>query len=240
MSRAAPSRRRTYGTERMNALTDGLFAIVLTLLVLEIRIPEPTEPDARLVDELAETLPDVIAWIVSFLVLARIWVVHHTVTANMNRCHLRTLMFNFLLLGLVSLTPFTASLIAAHPPTSSLVRAFEFQLEGATAIFALQLGLVGLALGFFVAHVAKEPDVQIDDADDLTWHSRHHLWVLPAVAVVAAGLAELHHPLWAFGLLTGEFAVALLILARHGRKGHPETGEEVPPAEPADRRNVAG
>jgi uncharacterized membrane protein len=224
----------------MNALTDGLFAIVLTLLILEIGIPEPLEPDARLVDELVENLPDLIAWVVSFLVLARIWVVHHTVTANMSRCHLRTLMLNFLLLGLVSLTPFTASLIAAHPSTSSLVRAFEFQLDGATAVFALQLGLVGLALGLFVAHVAKEPDVQIDDAEDLTWHTRHHLWVLPTVAVVAAGLSELHHPLWAFAILTVEFAVALLILARHAQQGHPETGEKVPREEPADRRNVAG
>ncbi len=220
VSSTARFRRRTYGTERMNALTDGLFAIVLTLLILEIGIPEPVAPSARLVDELVENVPDLIAWIVSFLVLARIWVVHHTVTANMSRCQLRTLMLNFLLLGLVSLTPFTSSLIGAHPSSSSLVQAFEFQLEGATAVFALQLGLVGLALGLFVAHVAKEPNVLSDDAEDLTWHRRHHLWVLPTSAVVAAGLSVLHHPLTALAILTVELAVALLIAARHGRQGH--------------------
>ena len=215
-----PFRGRTYGTERMGALTDGLFAIVLTLLVLEIRIPEPLPPDAQLIDELVKGIPDMLAWIVSFVVLARIWVVHHAVTANLSRCHLGTIMLNFLLLGLVSLTPFTASLVAAHPSTSSLVRAFEFQLEGAIAIFALQLGLVGLALGLLVAHVVREADLQSDDAEDLTWLRRHHLWVLPTVAVAAAVLSVVHHPLTAFVILAVEFMVVLLLAVRQVRRAH--------------------
>jgi hypothetical protein len=118
------------------------------------------------------------------------------------------------------MTPFTASLISAHPASSSLSGAFEFQLEGAAAVFALQLGLVGLALGLFVAHVAKEPDVLADDAEDLTWHRRHHLWVLPTAALVAAGLSVAHHPLTAFAVLTVELAVAIVILARLSRQEH--------------------
>lgn len=199
----------------MNALSDGLFAIVLTLLVLELRLPEPPEPGERLLEEIGENLPDLVGWIVSFLVLARVWVVHQTVTASLTRCHLGTIMLNFLLLAAVSLTPFT----------SSLVGAYEFEDEWATAIFSVQLGLVGLALGLFAGHVARQPHLQSEDAEDLTWHWKHHAWVVPTIATVAAVLALAHHPLTAFALWTIESAAVLPLGIRYMARRHRVRGE---------------
>jgi uncharacterized membrane protein len=195
---------RTYRTDRLNALSDGLFAIVLTLLVLEIRLPEPPGPGEQLLSELAANAPDLVGWLVSFLVLARVWVVHHAVTASMERCHLGTIILNFGLLAAVSLTPFT----------SSLVGAYEFAQDWATAIFSIQLGLVGLALGLLAVHVAREPHLRSPEPEDLSWHWKHHLWVVPATAVVAATLAVAHHPLTAFGVWTLEFAAVLVLAVR--------------------------
>jgi uncharacterized membrane protein len=205
----------TYGTERLNALSDGVFAIVLTLLVLELRLPEPPLPGAQLFEELEDGLPDLASWLVSFFVLARVWTVHHAVTANMERCHGVTIVLNFVLLGLVSLTPFTASLVGTY----------EFHEERATIIFSLQLGLVGLALGLFARHVAQEPELRSAGARDLSWHWKHHVWVMPAVALIAAVIAAFDHPAAGLGVWGAEFVVVLALGLRSAWHSHHHKGE---------------
>jgi uncharacterized membrane protein len=170
---------RTYGTERLNALSDGVFAIVLTLLVLDLGLPEPPHPGHSLAHELGENIPDFLGWLVSFVVIARVWVVHHAITASMKRAHTGTLVLNFVLLGLISLTPFSSSLIGAY----------EFHEGLATAVFSFQLGLVCLVVGLLARHVHTEPRVRADDADDLSWHWRHHVRVVPVVAAGAVAIS---------------------------------------------------
>jgi uncharacterized membrane protein len=206
--------RRTYGIERLNGLTDGLFAIVLTLLVIDLGLPEPPRPGEEVADELADNLPDFIGWVISFVVIARVWAIHHLVTASMKRVHGGTLLINFVLLALISLTPFTSSLIGAY----------EFHVPLATAVFTAQLGLVCLAVGLLARHAHLDPAVRADDAADLRWHWRHHALLVPAVAAAGVGLSfvEPHLVLVLWG---GEFAlVVVLALRRQGTPGIPDPG----------------
>src|SRR5687767_4786574 len=86
--------------ERMSALSDGVFAIVLTLLVLELRLPERDESILAL---LRDDWRVFVAWLISFVLLARFWLVHNAITAGLRTCHTRTLALNFAVLSAVSL-----------------------------------------------------------------------------------------------------------------------------------------
>jgi uncharacterized membrane protein len=191
--------RRLFGVERLNALTDGLLAIVLTLLVLDLKLPEVADP-GHILDDLGDNYHDFIAWLISFMVIARFWVIHHGVTARMSRCHVGTLTLNFLFLGLVTLMPFTASLIGSY----------EVREPWATVSFALNLAAGSLVLGLFARHVTREQGLLADDTKrrELDWHRRHHLYVLPAVGFIAAGLAFVE-PLLAVALILGEFGAVV-------------------------------
>src|SRR5512145_3234135 len=72
----AASIRGAEGNERLNAFSDGVIAIAITLLVLEIKVPEHI-PDGGLVGLLPDLLPKLAGHIVSFIVLGIYWVGHH-------------------------------------------------------------------------------------------------------------------------------------------------------------------
>jgi uncharacterized membrane protein len=169
--------RPTYATERLGALSDGVFAIVLTLLVLDLKIPE--RPDqagaAELLADLEEQIPNFLAWLISFVLLARFWVVHHAVVASLARCDVVTFAWNFLVLGLVSLVPFAAGLIGSY----------EYDAL-AVSIFAITLGLTGLSLGLLARHAATATRLRrSDEFSDVQWHSTYHTTIVPAFALAS-------------------------------------------------------
>jgi uncharacterized membrane protein len=196
--------REFFGIERLNALSDGLFAIVLTLLVLELKLPDATV-SGSILDDLSDNYHSFIAWVISFLVIARFWVVHHGITARMSRCHIGTLVLNLAFLGVVSLMPFTASLIGSY----------EVREPWSTVSFALNLAAGSLVLGLFARHVTREQGLLADDTKrrELDWHRRHHLYVLPAVGAAAVALA-FAEPYLAIGLMLGEFIAVMAVGVR--------------------------
>ena len=191
--------RHLFGVERLNALTDGVLAIVLTLLVLDLKLPEVDDP-SQILDDLSDNYHDFIAWVISFIVIARFWVIHHGITARIGRCHVLTIALNFLFLGLVTLMPFTASLLGSY----------KIEEPWSTVFFATNMAAASFALGLFARHVVREPKLWHADTEkgELDWHLRHHLYVLPAVAVAAAGLAFVE-PYMAIGLILAEFGVVV-------------------------------
>ena len=86
-------------TQRVEALTDGVFAIVMTLLVLELSIPviSGTSAGTLLTHRLIEMWPKYLSYVVSFLVLGLWWLYHHGVFENINRVDGRLLYYNPLL-----------------------------------------------------------------------------------------------------------------------------------------------
>ena len=97
---------------RVMALSDGLFAIVLTLLVLDLK-PEPTA-SGQAYDALVELWPRLFAFFLTFLVGGSFWVAHHADLETL-RGHDRTcLWLNLMFLLPVSLLPFTTSLIGGN------------------------------------------------------------------------------------------------------------------------------
>jgi hypothetical protein len=64
---------RMYAPERLGALTDGVFAIALTLLVLDLKLPDPPPVDLTVGEILRADWHPFVGWIISFVVLARLW-----------------------------------------------------------------------------------------------------------------------------------------------------------------------
>jgi uncharacterized membrane protein len=99
-------------TSRMEAFSDGVFAIAITLLVLEIRVPAPGSDG--LGHALLAQWPSYAAFVVSFLTIGIIWINHHAMVRRLRIADHSILIWNLLLLMTVSALPFTTALMAAY------------------------------------------------------------------------------------------------------------------------------
>jgi TMEM175 potassium channel family protein len=101
--------------KRAEAFSDGVFAVAITLLALELRVPGGEGPLAH---RLLTIWPSYLAYVVSFLTIGIMWLNHHTMFAHIVRVDRALLMLNLLLLLLVAAVPFPTQLIgeelAAH------------------------------------------------------------------------------------------------------------------------------
>jgi uncharacterized membrane protein len=109
MDKQAMSSRRT------EAFSDGVFAIAITLLVLDLVVPSPQEAaEHGLGHALAHEWPAYFAYLVSFLVIGIIWVNHHTMFDKVRLVDRPVLFANLGLLLVVSLIPFPTRLLAEY------------------------------------------------------------------------------------------------------------------------------
>jgi uncharacterized membrane protein len=101
-----------YGTARMEAFSDGVFAIAITLLVLEIGLPPNANED--LLGAILAQWPSYLAFAVSFSTIGAIWIAHSAITEHLDRADPNLLRLNLLLLLVVSFLPFPTRLLAEH------------------------------------------------------------------------------------------------------------------------------
>jgi TMEM175 potassium channel family protein len=110
------------GMGRILALSDGVFAIAITLLILEIAVP-PTTGDADLSKALLGLWPRYLAYVLSFVVIARFWVTHHLAFRLIARYDAVLVWLNLLLLMFVAFLPFPTAVLGEHngsPPAAVL------------------------------------------------------------------------------------------------------------------------
>jgi uncharacterized membrane protein len=101
-------------TGRIEAFSDGVFAIAVTLLVLELKVPQLAEDagSAELWRALLGRWPSYAAYLVSFMTILIVWVNHHRLFNIINRSDSRFLFINGLLLLIVTTIPFPTALLA--------------------------------------------------------------------------------------------------------------------------------
>jgi TMEM175 potassium channel family protein len=138
--RAAPAAALT-DTRRLEAFSDGVFAIAITLLVLDLTVPGKQQAaDGGLAAALGRQWPAYSAYLVSFLIIGIIWVNHHTVFDNVRLVNRQVLFANLALLLFVSVLPFPTRLLA------------EYLTDGndshiAAAIYSATMLAIGLTYG---------------------------------------------------------------------------------------------
>lgn len=132
MGERTPEKGIAISKGRFEAFSDGVFAIAITLLVLELRPPDLAAPsDSTLVPALLSMWPDFLVYWASFATIGIVWFNHYALFHNARRITYTALIANLLLLSFVCFVPFTTLLIAR-----------EGMIPTATAFY----GLVLLAL----------------------------------------------------------------------------------------------
>jgi uncharacterized membrane protein len=128
-------------TGRLEAFSDGVFAVAITLLVLDIHPPAGAETSSGLFRALGDLWPHYAAYAVSFLVIGIVWVNHHAVLELIARVDRQLAFLNLLLLMTVALIPFATGLLADHLAHGGGAS------HAAAAAYSAVISLMGVAFG---------------------------------------------------------------------------------------------
>jgi uncharacterized membrane protein len=145
-----------FNKARVETFSDGIFAIIVTLLVLELKVPHIRDhgSPAELAMALKALLPKLSSWIISFLMVCVIWVNHHRLFEKMRTITHRIFWLNALLLLLCSLIPFPTALIGDYPENPV-----------ALSVFGVALALMALSFYLLRKGMAANPEVLREDTD---------------------------------------------------------------------------
>ncbi len=109
---------------RIEALTDGIFATVMTILVLGLRVPQLNVPESSLSREIVDLWPSILIYALSFVTLGLYWVGHHTQFHYVKHTDRVLLWINILFLLSIGFIPFSTSLFADYPWPPTAVRVY--------------------------------------------------------------------------------------------------------------------
>jgi uncharacterized membrane protein len=163
---------------RIGALSDGIFAFAATVLVVEIRIPDPAEihSQAELIAGLAALWPRLVAWLLSLMTLGIFWVGQQTHLAQASRADRDLTWLHFVFLAFVTALPFSTRLLAEY-----------HGYEAALLVYWLNIALCGVSLLGGVIYADRAGLLKADTPPHFTRAFTRR--VLVAQALYAAGAA---------------------------------------------------
>jgi uncharacterized membrane protein len=127
----------TPGTERIAAFSDGVIAIIITIMVLELRLPERAAEGDVWPGFLAPLAPKLAIYALSFLIVGALWVNHHQLLAVVRRATLPFMWMNLLLLFFMSLIPLATGFLGEHPQSARAVSSYALITALSSAVFGL-------------------------------------------------------------------------------------------------------
>lgn len=194
--------RESFGTGRLEAFSDGVFAIAITLLVLEISVPEADFD--HLWRGIADQWPSYLGYATSFLTIGGLWIAHHGIFRRLREADGQVLRLNILLLMLVAFLPYPTKLVAEAIDLASAERAATI-FYGANL---LAISLVQTLLWRYVAGRRELLEPGVGDAEVAQLMRR----IAPSTGfyVLALALSVLVPQVAAFGYL----AIAVLAVLR--------------------------
>ncbi len=101
-------------TGRVEAFSDGVFAIAITLLILDVHVPRDLPETTTLGEALLKQWPSYLGFLTSFALIGIMWINHHKLFTLIKRSNHLLLVFNALLLLGATVVPFTTSLLAEY------------------------------------------------------------------------------------------------------------------------------
>lgn len=164
---------------RIECLSDGVFAIVVTLLVLEFHIPalRVSGDSGELAAALKLLLPKFLSWVASFVYVCTFWVHHHDLLRKARSADPALIWLNNLLLLCQSFVPFPTALLGSYPDNALAV-----------CFFGVVLVLNSLSIIAIHVHIAKRLLKEGYDKKQERASSRRNL-IGPAIFATAAALA---------------------------------------------------
>jgi uncharacterized membrane protein len=191
----------------MEAFSDGVFAIAITLLVLEIGVP--SDSGDRLLRAIVDEWPQYLAYAVSFATIGAGWVGHAAITDYLVAVDAVLLRLNLLFLMIISFLPFPTRLLAEYIGENRPERV-------AATIYGLTLLLAALLLSVLWRYGLRERLVRPDAADEEVQTLTKRLTPSLAGYVVLIGVG-LFFPIVA---VLGYLAISLFLLVPFGLTRH--------------------
>ncbi|GIK73883.1 MAG: DUF1211 domain-containing membrane protein [Chloroflexota bacterium] len=150
------------GLDRLVFFSDAVFAIAITLLALEIRLPAGDfSDDAALWQALLSMTDAYLAFAISFWVIASFWLGHHRMFLQIRRYDERLLFLNFLLLMLIAVVPFPTTLISEYGNRTAVI---------VYASFMVAIGLTMTAIIVYASGPGKLTDAS--QPISMSWRQR--------------------------------------------------------------------
>lgn len=183
---------------RIEAFSDGVFAIVVTLLVLDLKVPELAHRGsaAELCRALQQQMPKFLSWLISFIIVCKFWLNHHHTLGLARYANYGMVWLNSLFLMFQSLIPFPTALMGEYPTNALAVTIFGVVMAFNTVLFML-------LQGYILKHLMK-PEL----ADRQDPHLMLKSLVGPFVYLLGAASAWLSTPLsFLFYIITPLFFI---------------------------------
>ncbi len=134
-------------TSRIEAFSDGVFAIAMTLLVLDLKVPHSLNGNIPLLQALASEWPIFAAYLTSFATIGIMWMSHHYLFTVIHRSDHWLFLINLFLLLLITFVPFPTSMVAEYIGKSAE--------NAASALYSGTFFIIALAFQFLWRHASK-------------------------------------------------------------------------------------
>ena len=169
-----------FTTDRLGAFSDGVFAIAITLLVLDLKIPENSHLSFK--EAIIAMLPKIEIWVISFFAIGASWVHHHNIMVLLKRSNTTLLWLNLAFLMLISLMPWPTWLIGTY----------QFQ-PLSMAFFSGTLGMAGTIMLILWIYAAKDSHLTAKGINLKTMKLTTFLIMrIPLIALISIILAFVH------------------------------------------------
>ena len=186
------SQSNLFDKKRFESFFDAAFAIVLTILVLELKIPDLHHDDfSGVLLEMKSLFPTLLSYVISFFTIGAIWMDHHTLFRYIEKINRRFMMYNLLFLFFTSLLPFTTALAAENMNDAPAVSLYGFNFL-----------LMNLSFGNLFSYPVRHKWMENAFQNTMPWTIASFIfigisiplaWVNPLLTILSLMIATLLH-----------------------------------------------
>ncbi len=199
---AHPIDNKILSFERILFFSDAVFAIVITILVLELKVPHIAHEnlnEANLRHALVELIPKFLGFIYSFFIVGMMWIEHHRIFRYISHYDMGLIWRNFVFLLFVAFIPFPTALFSEY-----------FLSQTAFVLYVLSFALAATAkIWVWNYAVSRRSELLSPDVDDeMIKRISRRSWAVPIVCVLAIGMSFI-------SIFLGGFCFLLIPLAAH-------------------------
>jgi uncharacterized membrane protein len=170
--------------ERLILFSDAVFAIAITLLVIELKVPELTKEnlnDSALLHEMKDLIPHFMGFVISFVLIGVFWSIHHRLFGFVHKYSTRLIFLNMLFLFSIVLMPFSTGLFGEYSRPSTMHMFVPFAFYVANIILT---GFSNFLLWQYVTNPANGIADGFPDAEYIKTAKRRSL-VVPIVFLIS-------------------------------------------------------
>jgi uncharacterized membrane protein len=153
------------GTTRVETFSDGVIAIIITIMVLSLKLPDINHRDSAWTvrHQLYELIPYFVTYVFSFMMIGIFWVNHHHMFHMLDKTDERLLLLNLLFMFWMSLIPLSTAMMGANP-----------QVPDSVALYGFIMLMTTLSFAFMRTYTINKNLVHQDDNQDISGKIR---WV---------------------------------------------------------------